>query len=47
MKRFLERLRIRGSIGEELDAHLGDKVAALMESVGFKNVHKKPSTDAR
>jgi predicted permease len=32
MKRFLERLRIRGSIGEELDAHLEEKASALMES---------------
>ena len=32
MKRFLERLRIRGSIGEELEAHLEEKTAALRES---------------
>jgi predicted permease len=32
MKRYLERLRIRGSIGAELDAHLQEKTAALMES---------------
>jgi predicted permease len=32
MKRLLERLRIRRSIGEELDAHLEEKTAALMES---------------
>ncbi len=32
MKRFLERLRVRGSIAEELDAHLQEKTAALMES---------------
>jgi hypothetical protein len=32
MKRYLERLRIRGSIGAELDAHLQEKTAVLMES---------------
>jgi len=32
MKRLLERLRIRRSISEELEAHLEEKTAALMES---------------
>jgi predicted permease len=32
MKRFLERLRVRRSIAEELDAYLEEKTAALMES---------------
>jgi predicted permease len=32
MRRLLERLRIRRSIGEELGAHLEEKTAALMES---------------
>lgn len=31
MKRLLERLRVRGSIAEELEAHLEEKTAALME----------------
>ena len=32
MKRWLERLRVRRSITEELEAHLEEKAAALMES---------------
>jgi predicted permease len=32
MKRVLERLRLRNSIGEELEAHLEEKTAALMET---------------
>src|SRR5215831_2459027 len=32
MKRLLERLRVRRTIAEELEAHLEEKAAALMES---------------
>ena len=32
MKRLLERLRIRRSIAEELNAHLEEKIADLVES---------------
>ena len=32
MNRLLERLRVRRSIGEELDAHLQEKIADLVES---------------
>jgi histone H3/H4 len=31
MKRLLERLRIRRSIAEELNAHLEEKIADLVE----------------
>jgi hypothetical protein len=45
MKRLLERLRVRRSIGEELEAHLEEKTAALMES-GLTEAEARPSLAA-